>query len=50
MRKSTYFDLQVTDSGIGHNVIVMAGSLETQDVPDNVAVGGTPARLAKRVN
>lgn len=35
---------------IGHNVIVMAGSLVTQDVPNDVAVGGSPARLAKRAN
>ena len=30
---------------IGNNVIVAAGSVVTQDVPDNVVVGGNPARV-----
>lgn len=30
---------------IGNNVIVAAGSVVTKDIPDNVIVGGNPARV-----
>lgn len=32
---------------IGHNVTVAAGAVVTKDVPDNVVVGGNPARIIK---
>jgi sugar O-acyltransferase (sialic acid O-acetyltransferase NeuD family) len=32
---------------IGDNVVVMAGSLVTKDVPSNVMVGGSPARVMR---
>jgi UDP-perosamine 4-acetyltransferase len=34
---------------IGNGVVVMAGSLVTAEQPDNVMVGGTPARVIKRL-
>jgi maltose O-acetyltransferase len=32
---------------IGNNVVVAAGAVVTKDVPDNVLVGGVPARVIK---
>jgi len=34
---------------IGSDVIVMAGALVTRDVPDRVMVGGSPARIVRRL-
>ena len=34
---------------IGNNVVVAAGAVVTQDVPDNVLVGGVPARIIKEI-
>lgn len=34
---------------IGENSVVAAGSVVSQDVPDNVVVGGTPARIIKDI-
>ena len=35
---------------IGKNVIVAAGAVVTKDVPDNVIVGGNPARILKELD
>jgi len=34
---------------IGDNSVVMAGSMVYKDVPDNVMVGGSPARMVKKL-
>ena len=34
---------------IGDNVVVGAGSVVTKDIPDNVVVGGNPARILKHL-
>lgn len=34
-------------STIGNNVVIASGSIITKDVPDNVVVGGNPARIIK---
>jgi maltose O-acetyltransferase len=34
---------------IGSDVVVMAGALVTQPVPDGVMVGGSPARVLRRL-
>jgi acetyltransferase-like isoleucine patch superfamily enzyme len=34
---------------IGRNVVVAAGGVVTKDVPDNVMVGGNPARIIKTI-
>ncbi len=34
---------------IGDNVVVAAGSVVVKDVPDNVVVGGNPARILKHL-
>ncbi|WP_036779035.1 sugar O-acetyltransferase [Pontibacillus chungwhensis] len=34
---------------IGHNVIIGSGAVVTKDVPDNVIIGGNPARIIKEV-
>lgn len=34
---------------IGDNVVVASGAVVTKDVPDNVAVGGNPARIIKKL-
>ena len=34
---------------IGDNVVVAAGSVVTKDVPDNVVVGGNPAKIIKEI-
>ena len=35
---------------IGKGSIVAAGAVVTKDVPDNVVVGGNPARIIKKIN
>jgi len=35
---------------IGNNIIVAAGSVVTKDVPDNIVVGGNPARKIKSID
>ncbi|MDA3849690.1 MAG: DapH/DapD/GlmU-related protein [Spirochaetaceae bacterium] len=34
---------------IGENVVVAAGAVVTKDIPDNVVVGGNPARILKTI-
>ncbi len=34
---------------IGENSVVAAGSIVSKDVPDNVIVGGTPAKIIKKI-
>ncbi|MCH1624283.1 sugar O-acetyltransferase [Fredinandcohnia quinoae] len=34
---------------IGNNVVVASGSVVTKNVPDNVVVGGNPARIIKEI-
>lgn len=34
---------------IGNNVIILANSVVTHDVPDNVIVGGIPARIIRQI-
>ena len=34
---------------IGKNAVVAAGSVVTKDVPDNVVVGGVPAKVIKKI-
>ena len=34
---------------IGNNVVVASGSVVTKDVPDNMIVGGNPARIIKDI-
>lgn len=34
---------------IGHNVVIASGAIVTKDVPDNVVVGGNPARIIKEI-
>ncbi|RFB12153.1 acetyltransferase [Bacillus sp. HNG] len=34
---------------IGNNVVVASGSVVTKDVPDNVVVGGNPAKIIKKI-
>ena len=36
------------DINIGENVVVGAGAIVLQDVPDNVMVAGVPATIRKR--
>lgn len=33
---------------IGNNVVVASGAVVTKDVPDNVVIGGNPARILKK--
>ena len=35
---------------IGDNAIVAAGSVVTKDVPDNMVVAGTPAKVIREIN
>lgn len=35
---------------IGKNAVVAAGAVVTKDVPDNVMVGGNPARIINRLD
>ena len=34
---------------IGKNAVVAAGTVVTKDVPDNVVVGGVPAKVIKKM-
>lgn len=34
---------------IGNNVVIGSGSVVTKDVPDNVVIGGNPARIIKTI-
>lgn len=34
---------------IGNNVVIASGAIVTKDVPDNVVVGGNPARIIKQI-
>ena len=34
---------------VGDNVVIVSGAVVTKDVPDNVVVGGNPAKLIKQV-
>ena len=34
---------------IGKNVVIAAGSVVTKNVPDNVVVGGNPAKIIKKI-
>lgn len=34
---------------IGHNVVIASGAVVVKDVPDNVVVGGNPARIIKEI-
>ncbi|MGL4336231.1 MAG: maltose acetyltransferase domain-containing protein [Turicibacter sp.] len=34
---------------IGHNVVIASGAVVTKDVPDNVVVGGNPAKILKTI-
>ena len=34
---------------IGNNVVVAAGAVVTKNVPDNVLVGGIPAKIIKEI-
>ncbi len=34
---------------IGNNAVIASGSVVTKDIPDNVIVGGNPARVIKKV-
>jgi len=35
---------------IGNNVVIASGAIVTKDVPDNVVVGGNPAKIIKQVD
>jgi maltose O-acetyltransferase len=35
---------------IGNNVVVASGTVVTKGIPDNVVVGGNPARIIKRID
>ena len=35
---------------IGKNAVVAAGAVVTKDVPDNVVVGGNPAKVIKKID
>ncbi len=39
----------LTGVTIGDNVVVASGAVVTKDVPDNVVVGGNPARIIKKI-
>ncbi len=44
------FQCEIDDSvAIGRNAVVAAGAVVTKDVPDNVVVGGNPARIIKKI-
>ncbi|MEH7294176.1 DapH/DapD/GlmU-related protein, partial [Priestia megaterium] len=34
---------------IGNNVVIASGSVVTKDVPNNVVMGGNPARIIKKI-
>ena len=35
---------------IGNNVVIASGAVVTKDVPDNVIVGGNPAKVIKKID
>jgi maltose O-acetyltransferase len=35
---------------IGNNVVIASGAIVTKDVPDNVVVGGNPAKIIKEID
>ena len=35
---------------IGNNVVVASGSVVTKDIPDNVIIGGNPAKVIREIN
>ncbi|PAD66448.1 acetyltransferase [Bacillus sp. 7586-K] len=35
---------------IGNNVVIASGAVVTKDLPDNVVVGGNPARIIKEID
>ncbi|MGD6965704.1 sugar O-acetyltransferase [Rossellomorea vietnamensis] len=35
---------------VGDNVVIASGAVVTKDIPDNVVVGGNPARIIKELN
>ncbi|RTE11233.1 maltose acetyltransferase domain-containing protein [Paenibacillus whitsoniae] len=35
---------------IGNNAVIASGAVITKDVPDNVVVGGNPAKIIKQIN
>ncbi|WP_281355794.1 sugar O-acetyltransferase [Virgibacillus ihumii] len=35
---------------IGHNAVIASGAVITKDVPDNVVVGGNPAKIIKKLD
>ncbi|WP_099353818.1 sugar O-acetyltransferase [Fredinandcohnia onubensis] len=35
---------------IGHNVVIASGAVVTKDIPDNVVVGGNPAKIIKEIH
>lgn len=35
---------------IGNNVVIASGSVVTKDIPDNVVVGGNPAKIIKHID
>ncbi|MDE8563743.1 maltose O-acetyltransferase [Anoxybacillus rupiensis] len=35
---------------IGNNVVIASGAVVTKDIPDNVVVGGNPARIIKTIS
>ncbi len=34
---------------VGNNVVIASGAVVTKEVPDNVVVGGNPARIIKNI-
>jgi maltose O-acetyltransferase len=34
---------------VGDNVVIASGAVVTKDIPDNVVVGGNPARIIKQI-
>lgn len=35
---------------IGNNVVIASGAVVTKDVPDNIVVGGNPAKIIKHLD
>ena len=50
--KNCFFGIKsatIPNITVGDNSIIMAGSIVYKDVPENVMVGGNPARIVKRI-